>query len=382
VKLYEAQLRLLDELVDLDSTEASRESVLRATVFAHLEERISGRATEYVGGQTGRDAITVRFPDYGAVAFEHRIVPVEGKAVLVRKGQILRISQAVGGTCVDFNAFNAEDYKEAMDCGFTRSSQSFNPGLGEFIWTNAPRGRPMFGILAIADSCELDITGHRCNRMYQDLGWGMSDHVNCQDTLAEAIREFGLTPDDVHDSFNMWMATTVDAAGRRQFRWNPGQAGDSIDLLVMFDVVAAAVICGSGDLVGINNFEFQPIDLTVFESTESTRALVDTVSAKWSGRASQVSTSDLTSVQVRAERRLEKLPDYQPNYRPAPEITEVPMSLTADERKVLNALCASGVYGRTEGEVVRAAFMRWCNAHHTLFQKPFLSFEDHVPASA
>ena len=48
--------------------------------------------------------------------------------------------------CVDFNAFNMKDYKETLDCGFTRSFQSFDPRRGEFIWTNAPRGRPMFAI--------------------------------------------------------------------------------------------------------------------------------------------------------------------------------------------------------------------------------------------
>ena len=101
----------------------------------------------------------------------------------------------------------------------------------------------MFSILEIADTCELDIVGHRCNRVFQELGWGLTDHANCQDTLAEAIREYRLTPDDVHDSFNLWMATTIDHNGRRQFKWNPAQKGDRIDLLAMFDVAR-----GGGDL--------------------------------------------------------------------------------------------------------------------------------------
>ena len=63
-----------------------------------------------------------------------------------------------GGTCVDFNAFNLHDYKEFLDCGFTRSFQSFDPRRGEFIWTNAPRGRPMFAILEIADGVSGDAT--------------------------------------------------------------------------------------------------------------------------------------------------------------------------------------------------------------------------------
>jgi hypothetical protein len=69
------------------------------------------------------------------------------------RGEVLRIEQLVGGTCVGFNAFNLHDYKEFLGCGFTRSFQSFDPRRGECIWTNAPRGRPIFGILEIADTC-------------------------------------------------------------------------------------------------------------------------------------------------------------------------------------------------------------------------------------
>ena len=164
-------------------------------------------------------------PDYGASRLEIVLEPVTGKAVEVRRGEVFRIEQLVGGTCVDFNAFNLHDHKEFLDCGFTRSFQSFDPRTGEFIWTNAPRGRPMFGILDIADTCELDLVGHRCNRVFQELGWDEPAHANCQDSLAEAIREYGLTPDDVHDSYNLWMATTIDPKGRRTFNWNPAQKG-------------------------------------------------------------------------------------------------------------------------------------------------------------
>ena len=373
VELYETQLGFLDRVVEAGAHGATREEALRAVFLEHVRDRLAG-AGAYVGGTVRPDVLEAPFPDYGTKRLELTLQPVTGKALPVHRGEVLRIEQEVGGTCVDFNAFNLHDYKEFLDCGFTRSFQSFDPRKGEFIWTNAPRGRPMFAILEIADTCELDIVGHRCNRVFQELGWGMTAHANCQDSMAEAIREYGLTPDDVHDSFNLWMATDIDATGRRQFKWNPAQKGDRIDLLATFDVLAVAVICGIGDLVGINNFTFEPVRLEVFEPSEETATLVDRIEERWGRLEAQVSTADLAGVPVHAERELTADPDYVPAYRPAPARATIELQLDEGERELVGGLIATGVYGETEGEAIRAGFMRWCNSHLTRIRRAKLEF--------
>lgn len=373
VPLYETQLAFLDRIAAERGTGESREQLLRLSLLEHVGQRLDG-AGPYVGGASRPDVLTAKRPALGEARLTHRIEPIMGKAVPVRRGEVLRIEQLGGETCVDFNAFNLDDYKEALDCGFTRSSQSFDPRVGEFVWTNAPRGRPMFAILSMPETCELDITGHRCNRVYQDLGWGLGDHPNCQDSLAEAIREYGLTPDDVHDSFNMWMATTVDDEGRRQFRWNPGRPGDRVELLALFDVLAATVICGSGELVGINNYKYEPIRIEVMEASADTTELTNSVNERWGSMHSQTRTPDLADVPIHSERRLQRDESYTPDYRPAPEVVEVPIDLSDNERALLAQLIASGAYGRTEGEALRAAFMRWCNSNQILFRRARIEF--------
>jgi uncharacterized protein len=373
VELYDTQLGFLDRVVEAGAHGVTREEALRAVLLEHVRDRLAG-AGDYVGGTVRQDVLEAPFPDYGAKRLELTLQPVTGKALPVHRGEVLRIEQEVGGTCVDFNAFNLHDYKEFLDCGFTRSFQSFDPRCGEFIWTNAPRGRPMFAILEIADTCELDIVGHRCNRVFQELGWGLTTHANCQDTLAEAIREYGLTPDDVHDSFNLWMATDIDASGRRQFKWNPAQKGDRIDLLATFDVLAVAVICGLGDLVGINNFTFEPVRLEVFEASEETTVLVDRIEERWGSLEAQVSTDDLAGVPVRAARELAADPEYRPTFLPAPVRSVLEVPLNEHERGLVDGLIATGVYGETEGEAIRAGFMRWCNSHLTRIRRAKLEF--------
>lgn len=210
--------------------------------------------------------------------------------------------------------------------------------------------------------------------MFQELGWGLTDHANCQDSLAEAMREYRLTPDDVHDSFNLWMATTIDDSGRRQFKWNPARKGDRIDLLAMFDVLAVAVVCGLGDLVGINNYTAKPINLEVYSASSHTTRLVDEIEERWGRMESQVTSEDLAAVPVLATRELTADPDYVPGYRPAPASVELELELSDDERRIVDGLIATGVYGESESEAVRAAFMRWCNSHVTRVRRPFVDF--------
>ncbi|MEA2198803.1 MAG: uncharacterized protein QOJ25_2854 [Solirubrobacteraceae bacterium] len=373
VELYETQLEFLDRIIDERGKHESRAEAIRSVFREHINDRLAG-AGAYVGGTVRRDVLETAFPAYGPPRYEETLEPVTGKAVPVRRGEVFRIEQLEGGTCVDFNAFNMDDYKEFLDCGFTRSFQSFDPRRGEFIWTNAPRGRPMFGILEIADTCELDIVGHRCNRIFEEFGWGLTTHANCQDSLAEAIREYRLTPDDVHDSFNLWMATTIDEQGNRQFKWNPARKGDTIELLALFDVLAVAVICGCGDLVGINNYTFTPVKLEVLEATPSTLALADQVEERWGHMTSQVSSADLETTPVLASRKLERDPDYVAGYRPAPARELLAVEVTDHDADLLTGLIATGVYGRTEGEAVRAAFMRWCNRHVTRIRRPYVHY--------
>src|SRR5262249_56871473 len=81
-------------------------------------------------------------PTYGAVREERIIQPITGKAIPVRTGEVLRISQVEGGTCVDYNAYNLHDYKEWLGCGLN-PTRGGTVGKGTIILTRSPPPRPL-----------------------------------------------------------------------------------------------------------------------------------------------------------------------------------------------------------------------------------------------
>jgi uncharacterized protein len=173
-----------------------------------------------------------------------RLEPGTGKALELRRGMILRIEQIEGGQCVDFNCFNLHDYKEFFHTGRTRHMHGLHPTKGDFLWSAPPRERPMMYILEDTAGTN-DVLYPRCSAFLYEYHYGLPVHTNCHDIQAEAQREYGLTPDDVHDSFNFFMHTGIDRAGRPFIARQMAKKGDYVDLLALLDVLAVPNVCGA-----------------------------------------------------------------------------------------------------------------------------------------
>ncbi len=171
------------------------------------------------------------------------IAPGTGKALEVLQGQVVRISQVEGGQCADFNCFNLHDYREFMHVGRTRTLHGFNPGPGDFLWSAPPRERAMMYILADTVRAN-DVMFPRCSANLYESVYGFRRHTNCHDIQSEAQREYGLTPDDVHDSFNLFMVTQI-AGERGRIERQTSKAGDHVEFLTLMDVLAVPNVCGA-----------------------------------------------------------------------------------------------------------------------------------------
>jgi uncharacterized protein YcgI (DUF1989 family) len=294
--------------------------------------------------------------ELGSSRFNMTLQPVSGKAVPVMKGEVLRITQLEGEQCVDFNCFNLHDYKEYLHVGNMRR-EGFRTQEGRFLWSNPPRFHPLMKIVHMPVTCVTDLLGARCSAVIFEAAYGIDDHPNCQDTLAESIGEYSLTPHDVHDSLNFWMNTEWDHIGSYTVR-NTGQAGDSVDLLALMDVLAVPAICGSGDLWTTSNFSFKPIQIQVFEASPESCSVADTDWEANTRLRTQRTLAELRVQGIRTERELTPVPGYQPQFPSYPIVSdEIPVRFSdAEFRKIWMYRVALGA---TDEEVVRTMFMHW-----------------------
>jgi len=299
---------------------------------------------------------------YGDVRLAMTLQPVSGKALPVRRGEVLRIRQTLGEQCVDLNAFNIDDYKEHMDVDVCRPIHGFRLKKRDIIFSNPPRFRPMIGILEMSDDCVTEILAKSCHGTLFEAAHGFREHTSCQDTIAEAIAEYALTADDVHHSFNLWMDSEWDAEGRYKVVRNSAKPADFIDLLACFDQLMVPAICGAGDTFQTSNFSFKPIELEIFTASDATKAVVDKIEAR-AGRFHNQRTADQLRVKtIRSDRKLSAVPNFQPAFVNYPiKVEDIEVEFSSTELEAIKNLVARG-FGRDAADVVRKGFFLWHNA--------------------
>ena len=287
------------------------------------------------------------------ILFEWVMQPGSGKAIELLAGQILRIEQVEGLQCVDFNCFNLHDYKEFMHCGRTRTVHGFHPTKGAFLWSAPPRERALLYILEDTVGRN-DVLFPRCSAYVYESAYGFDAHTNCHDIQAEAQREYGLTPDDVHDSFNLFMCTEVTLDGRATITRQESRAGDYVDLLALVDVLAVPNVCGA-DVMRTSNFALKPVRLTVFEATDAEIA----ATPKTPILKSQRTPKDFRNPTIKATRALVRDPDYVAEFVNFPlRVEDVAVALTADEDEMLERVRLP-VYGADSGAALRDILFTW-----------------------
>ena len=183
------------------------------------------------------------------------VIPKEtGEAFVVEKDQILRVLEVAGPQVADFNAFHKDNPTERFWSGRTRILEGGHLTVGSRLWSTPPEMRPMFTI--ITDTLEHkplpegarshDLIWSRCNERYFEVLAGRRGQPNCQDNMAKAVEKFGLTPDYIHDAFNLFMTTGIDQNDRLFFIDPDSKQGDYVELYAEIDSIVAISACPGG----------------------------------------------------------------------------------------------------------------------------------------
>jgi uncharacterized protein len=175
----------------------------------------------------------------------------EGLAFSVLAGEVLRIGQRAGGGQVgDVNAWNLHDPREAFYGARTAGYHGMHVTKGDQLWSTPPGERPMFTIVedtvarrrSPRGALQHDVLLGRCSRKIRLWRYG-SDTPGCQEILAAAIEPFRLGPQDVHNAFNAFMYTGIDAQDHTFFDPSDALETDYLELRAEIDCLVAISAC-------------------------------------------------------------------------------------------------------------------------------------------
>lgn len=357
VNLTDQQLELLDSSVEAGEA-ADRADLVRLAIRESAAAAITRRPHPRPTGTPWAWQTGVEVSESRTLLAKFVLEPGTGKAIEVKAGQILRIEQIDGDQCVDLNVFNLHDYREFMHVGRTRTLHGINPGQGDFLWSAPPRERALMFLQT--DTAHInDTLFPRCSaNMYESIH-GFAVHTNCADIQAEAQREYGLTPDDVHDSFNLFMATRVTTDGMPEIVRQATRPGDHVELLALVDVLAVPNICGN-DIMGTSNFSLSPMLVQVFTAS---RAEVDAV-PPLRAYATQRTPVDFRQPEIRIQRDLLRDADYVADFPRTPvRIVDVQVDLDENDSIAFEQIRRSDLY-KTAGDALRDVVLTWWVAAH------------------
>jgi len=193
------------------------------------------------------------------VGLVQRIPPQTGAGFLLAQGQHLRVVDPLGEQVADLVAFSADDKAEWLSSG--RSIDYANTiylTTGHILYSN--RSRPMFTIVSddvgrhdfLLTPCSIDTF----RIIYNHQG----DHPSCFGNLVANLAEFGIEPDQIPTTMNLFMNVMVADSGELTIDPPRSKPGDAIMLRAERDLIVGLTAC-SAELS--NNGSFKPIDYQI-----------------------------------------------------------------------------------------------------------------------
>ena len=184
-----------------------------------------------------------------------RIDPQTGTAFELRKGQLLRVIDLEGEQVADLIAFARADKAEWLSSGrsLDYASRTYL-STGNILYSN--RSRPMFAIVA-DDVGRHDFLLTPCSRETFEIIYGNKNyHPSCFENLSKHLAPFGISPDSIPTTFNIFMNVEIDPTGKMSILPPRSKAGDALTLRAEMDLIVGLTAC-SAEMT--NNYRLKPI---------------------------------------------------------------------------------------------------------------------------
>jgi len=206
---------------------------------------------------------------------EQVMPPKSGLAVTMTKGQVLRVTDLEGKQVVDMALFNRANPREKLSTSYSRTRYIPKPGaeyvprdrLSEGDTLMSTICRPMMTILKETPEIKgvHDTHNRMCNRyLYESYGVGPRD--GCHENIANAVAPYGLLPEDIPDTMDLFMDYHHDCERKRWVIGEPvTKPGDYIEFRAEMDLIVGFSNCPLDVLAPCNGYHCTPVKISVFE---------------------------------------------------------------------------------------------------------------------
>ena len=188
------------------------------------------------------------------------IPPQSGVAFILKKGQRLKVIDIEGEQVSDFICYKLHDKLEYLSSGRTIDyAETIYLTKGHKFYSN--RSNVMFTM--VEDTVgKHDFLLTPCSaEMFKIIYGHTQPHRGCFGNLREALKDFGILPDDIPTCFNIFMNVPVDGTTGKVSVLPPlSKAGDHVVIEASMDLVVGMTSCSAGLS---NNFTFKPIGYTI-----------------------------------------------------------------------------------------------------------------------
>ncbi|MBW3655368.1 MAG: urea carboxylase-associated family protein [Gemmatimonadetes bacterium] len=184
------------------------------------------------------------------------IAPQYGVAFTLRAGERLRVTVPEGEQVADLVCFRQDDLREWLSSGRTLDyAETILLTTGHLLYSN--RSRPMMEIVEDTvgrhDFLLTPCSPETFQILYENAP---SDHPSCFGNLCTHLAPYGLAPDDIPTTFNLFMNVEIAADGRLSVKPPLSRAGDHVVLEARMDLVVGLTACSAEQS---NNYRFKPI---------------------------------------------------------------------------------------------------------------------------
>jgi uncharacterized protein YcgI (DUF1989 family) len=207
------------------------------------------------------------------VSHEHVMAPKTGYALKLDSGQHLRVTDVEGKQVVDMAVFNAANHGEKLSTSNSRTR--YIPAPGEHY---VPRDRLTVGDTLMSTLCRPmmtiveetpepkgvhDVHNRMCNRfLFEAYGVGPRD--GCHEIIADVLAPYGIRPEDVPDTMDLFMNYHHDCARGRWVIEEPvSRPGDYIEFRAEVDCLIGLSNCPEDVLTDCNARNCTPMKVEV-----------------------------------------------------------------------------------------------------------------------